>query len=366
MPRGTSGLLYDLNLVKRRAWLFLPFLVLGVLVAFSLNSVAGDANATATLQLDTIVYDAVIGGDRGLRVFEAQSMTTDDRFKARVRERIGDENFDYSRFAVSLLPISIADGVSRGNLTVTVTDTSLAEAERFRQAWVDTFLDEYNLPEGLYRKRFLENTADVAADAEKNFQALYAELKPQADAKGVSLDVLLGGGETSLPYSLNAEEARVIAELAETQGAARAYATSGPSAELAAVASSILGQPVDAANALAALNGHARALQASLDGIRQQRTAISDGAFDGAFLQKLSELRGAREIRQSTFIRHANARIAVKSAESDAEVSYSFSGGVAGSNRGRVAVAIAITVVFGLIAIYTVEWLSQLRRQGDN
>ena len=32
---------------------------------------------------------------------------------------------------------------------------------------------------------------------------------------------------------------------------------------------------------------------------------------------------------------------------------------------GRVAVAIVVTIVFGLIAIYTVEWLSQARGTAD-
>lgn len=366
MLRGTSGIQYDLHLVKRRAWLFIPFLILGVFVGFSLSSVAGNANATATLQIEALVYDAVIGGDRGLRVFEAQSMTTDERFKERTRGRIGDPNFDYSRFAISLLPISVADGVSRGILTVTVTDPVLADAERYRQAWVDTFIQEYTTLEGLYRTRFVENTSDVAVDAEKKFQDLYTELRPQAEAKGVPMDVLLVGGDTSIPSQLNVQEARLIRDLAETQAVSRAYASGGPSAELAAVAASIFGQPVAAGDALGALNGRARALQATLDVVRQERLRLSDGSFDPAFMLKVSELRGARDIRGSTFIRHANARIAVQSAESDAEVSYSVSGGVAGTNRGRVAVAIAITVVFGLIAIYTVEWLTQLRRPRED
>ena len=78
--------MYDLNLVKRRAWLFIPLFLLGLFVAFVLVSAAGDANAVATMQIETVVHDAV-GGDRGLRIFEAESMTTDEKFKAKVRAR---------------------------------------------------------------------------------------------------------------------------------------------------------------------------------------------------------------------------------------------------------------------------------------
>ncbi len=52
----------------------------------------------------------------------------------------------------------------------------------------------------------------------------------------------------------------------------------------------------------------------------------------------------------------------VTSAESTVETSYSFSGGAAGTLVGRVAVVLAVTIVFGLIAIYTLEWLSQVSR----
>jgi hypothetical protein len=48
------------------------------------------------------------------------------------------------------------------------------------------------------------------------------------------------------------------------------------------------------------------------------------------------------------------------------DTSYTFSGGLAGSLLGRIAVAIAITVVFGLIAIYTLEWLSQARSSSES
>ena len=80
----------------------------------------------------------------------------------------------------------------------------------------------------------------------------------------------------------------------------------------------------------------------------------------------VDEARGQRAVKDSSYIRLANAEVAVDSAESHITASYTFSGGLAGSLIGRIAVAIAVTVVFGLIAIYTVEWLSQARTESDD
>ena len=367
MPRGTSGLIYDLQLLRRRAWLFIPFFLIGLFVAFVLVSAAGDANAVATMQLDTNVSDAVIGGDRGLRIFEAQSMTGEQLFKDKVTTAIGGSNFDYSRFAISLNPISVADGVSRGILTVAITDATKVNAEKFRQAWVDTFVQEYTAPEGLFRARFIETKLLVAKNAEEDYLKGYAALKPIVEAKGYTLDSFLStGADFTLPSQLSIQEAKVVSELAHVQGYVNAYAGSAPSAELAASASSVLGQPVDAANALGALNARVKGLQAALVLLRAEQSKLSDSAFDQAFQERIAELRGAAEVRNQSYIRLANARVAVRSAISHVETSYSFSGGVAGTTRGRVAVTIAFTLVFGVIAIYTLEWLSQLRRQGDS
>lgn len=367
MPRSTSGLIYDLQLLRRRAWLFIPFFLIGLFVAFVLVSAAGDANAVATLQLDTNVSDAVIGGDRGLRIFEAQSMTGEQAFKDKVVARIGDPGFDYSRFAISLSPISVADGVSRGILTVSVTDATKVNAEKYRQAWVDTFVREYTAPDGLFRTRFIDTKILVARDAEEDYLKGYAALKPIVEAKGYALDSFLStGADFTLQSQLSIQEAKVVSELAQVQGYVNAYAGFAPSAELAASASSVLGQPVDAANALGALNARVKALQSAIASIRDQRAKLSDSAFDQAFQERLAELRGAAEVRNNSYVRLANARVAVRSAISHVETSYSFSGGVAGTTRGRVAVTVAFTLVFGVIAIYTLEWLSQLRRQGNS
>ncbi len=64
-------------------------------------------------------------------------------------------------------------------------------------------------------------------------------------------------------------------------------------------------------------------------------------------------------------MRVANARIAIGSSDSTLEIERTFTGGLAGSIVGLIAVVLAVTLVFGLIAIYTVEWLSQVRRGSD-
>ena len=155
MPGVASGLQRDLRLIRRRAWVFIPFLVVGIFIAISFRSVAGDANAIASMTLETVVQDLVLGGDRGLRVFEAQSMTSDPAFKQKVVDATGDPNFDYSRFSVALSPISVADGVSRGILTVSVRDAKKTEAERLRGAFVEVFTIEYTATDGLFRLRFV-------------------------------------------------------------------------------------------------------------------------------------------------------------------------------------------------------------------
>ena len=55
MPGLTSGLQRDINLVRRRAWLFIPFLFVGILAALFIGRLAGNANAVATMQLAVMV-----------------------------------------------------------------------------------------------------------------------------------------------------------------------------------------------------------------------------------------------------------------------------------------------------------------------
>ena len=194
MSSRTSGLQRDVRLLRRRAWLFVPFLFLGVLVAIVFSAFAGETNAVAELELDTVINDAGGGGDRGLRIFEAQSMTDDAEFRAMVIAEIGDPNFDYARFDVELDPISVAAGVSRGILTISIKDRSKGDAEKFREAFVDIFEREYLEPDGLFRKRFLANTLRVAEAAEAEFAASYAELSVAAAAQGIAVDELFRSG----------------------------------------------------------------------------------------------------------------------------------------------------------------------------
>src|SRR3990172_5386819 len=156
MPTGTSGLERDLSLIRHRAWLFIPFAVLGILAAIFIGNLTGESTATASLTLDTTVHDLVVGGDRGLRIFEAQEMTSDPRFRDKVREAIGDPDFDFGRFAISLSPLSVAAGISPGILTISIPDPVKAEAELYRQALVTVFITEYTEQDGLWRTRFVD------------------------------------------------------------------------------------------------------------------------------------------------------------------------------------------------------------------
>ncbi|HEX6029867.1 MAG TPA: hypothetical protein VFY90_00465, partial [Tepidiformaceae bacterium] len=271
-------------------------------------------------------------GDRGLRIFEAESMTTDERFKQKVIERIGDPNFDYSRFSISLSPISVADGVSRGTLTVSITDPDKANAERYRTAFVEVFTDEYTADQGLFRTRFIEKKQQVVDSAEQHFQDAYEKAKPAAAAAGIPLDDII---RPSFATGRN-----VIDELAVQEGELR-----GSLAEAQAAGDS----------------ARVQQLNVAIKSIQDQRAAFSIGNLPPELRQQVGALSGLLETRQGAYVRLANAQDAVNSAQSDVEASYSFSGGLAGSLLGRVAIVIAVTLVFGLIAIYAWEWLSQIR-----
>lgn len=361
MPPGTSGLERDLNLVRRRAWLFIPFAVLGILAALFVGRATGDSNAVASLTLDTTVHDLVIGGDRGLRIFEAQEMTNDPRFRQKVKDAIGDQNFNFGRYAVSLAPISVADGISRGILTVSITDPEKVNAEKYRQAFVDVFYTEYTSPTGLYRSRFVENRENVAEENQKQYLDAYQKLKAAAPA-GVNVDALLETRGTTVPSATTFDaQTTMQGQIAEIDGAlANAGSSSSPGA-LAAVASSILGEPVAAGDAEAALKLKKAALVAALGSSTKNGTTIAEAQLDPATLRLLDTARGLRQVKDESYIRLANAQVAVNSALSYMDTSYSFSGGLSGSLIGRIAVAIVVTIVFGLIAIYTVEWLSPAR-----
>ncbi|MEO6396979.1 MAG: hypothetical protein ABIP13_00785 [Tepidiformaceae bacterium] len=332
MPPRTSGLQRDLNLLKRRWWVFVPFLLIGVLIALSFNSFAGKANAVASMQLETTVQQLTAGGDRGLRVFEAQSMASDPRFKQKVVEAIGDRKFDYARFSIALTPISVADGVSRGVLTVSIQDQERATAERYRAAFVEVFTKEYQAADGLYRERFITKIQKTADTFERQFFDTYADLRPKLEALNLPVDEMVRPRNTtavSLLDELNKQEAELIRKSSEQEAAG------------------------DTANA--AVTRRAITL------LRQQRDAMADGGFPVELQAEIDHARTLNEKKHESYGNLNNAIVAVTSAQSDVDVSYSFSGGLSGSNKGRIAIVFAVTIIFGLIAIYTIEWLSQIR-----
>jgi hypothetical protein len=361
MPPGTSGLQRDLNLVRRRAWLFIPFAVLGILVALFVGRATGDSNAVASLTLDTTVHDLIDGGDRGLRIFEAQEMTSDPNFQEKVVAAIGDPDFNMARFAVSLSPISVGDGISRGILTVSITDPDKAKAEQYRQAFVDVFTQEYISPEGLFRTRFVDRRRATAQDNDRQFQEAFTKLKAALEPMNIDPSILLETrGTVSPTIAAFEQQSELLREIAEVDGALGTFGGASAPAQ-AAVASAILGQPVAAGDAEAVLTLRRASLAAALEALRNTSPGIAETLLDAPTLALLDEARGQRAVKDSSYIRLANAQVAVDSAESRVQTSYTFSGGLAGSLVGRIAAGLAVTIVFGLIAIYTLEWLSQAR-----
>ncbi len=360
MPGVASGLQRDVRLVRRRAWIFIPFLIIGIFIAISFRSVAGNANAVASMQLETVVQDLVLGGDRGLRIFEAQSMTGDAEFKKKVVEATGNQNFDYARFSIALTPISVADGVSRGILTVSIQDANKAEAERLRAAFVTVFRDEYTAQNGLFRQRFISKKQAVADLAESDFESASRALRQRIEAKGLPYDEILRsqGGDATVIGELNRFEGRYSTELAQINAAQ--VVSSGVTGVQASV---ILGTTVANDQAAAALATRKEILNSTIAQIRTLRTSLSDISFDKETLGEIDRIRTLASIKNESYIRLNNAKVAITGAQSSIDTSFSFSGGVAGTLYGRIAVAIAFTIVFGLIAIYGWEWLSQVRSQ---
>ena len=362
MPSNSTGFSRDINLLRRRAWLFIPFFVLGIILAIAFRSVAGNANSVATMQLETLVQEIFNGGDRGFRIFEAQAMASDPAFKEKVKAEIGDKEFDYARFSISLAPISVADGISRGTLTVSIQDPVKGNADKYRDAFVKVFTQEYTASDGLFRTRFVAKRTAVANDFELKYQEAFKRLKDIAAAKNITLPLDEIQKNGSIYDALTKQESELVRTGAEVNGAIAAIQKDGTSPTAAAsVAASILGQPVAPGDALPALTTRASSIKAAIDEVRKLRTSTTDGAQDPEFLKSIDDARVTESDKIGAYSRLSNARGAVSSAESTIETSLSGSGGVAGSNLGRIAVVIAVTLVFGLIAIFAVEWLSQIR-----
>lgn len=361
MATHTSGLNRDLDLLKRRWWLFIPFLILGILVSLAFGRVTGQSNAVATMQLQTVVHDLFPGGDRGFRIYEADAMTRDDKFKQEVKQAIGDPNFDYARFTITLNPVAVADGVSQGSLVVSIKDDDSLKAEKYRQAFVDVFTKQYKDQDGLFRTRFIEKKQDVVDVAEKNYQAAYQKLVQLAQGKNIPIDALASANQTGgLIDELSKQEAQLTAQQADVE-AALATASSMSPATAASLAASVLDQPVAAGDAAIVLQARNDSLKAAIQALRDRRSSYGDGALDPALSAQLDDVRALDHLKTDAYSRLNGARAAAAAGESTIDTSYSASGGLAGSTVGRVSVVVAITLVFGLIAIYGLEWLSQVR-----
>lgn len=318
------------------------------------------------MTLDTTVHDLVIGGDRGLRIFEAQEMTNDPRFKEKVVAEIGEPDFDYSRFSISLAPISVADGISRGILTVSITDPDRDQAAAYRQAFVNVFSREYTELDGLWRSRFVERREMTLQTVTDLFFDAYGELKSRTDALGIDVDALLDSRGQIAPSTYYYEQKTDLQrELSEVQGARSAISTASDGVA-SVVASSVLGFAVAEGDAEEALAIREASLTAALSQLEATSIPVAEAALDRETSFLLDIARGYRQIKDESTVRLANASVASTSAESYITVSYSASGGLGKSLIGRVAVVLVITIVFGLIAIYTLEWLSNGMRGEEN
>ena len=363
MTRRTSGFDRDARLIRRRAWLFIPFLILGIAVALFYHRVAGETNAIGTMAIETVVHEVYPGGDRGFRTFEADQMTKDPVFKQEVIAAIGDPNFNYARFGISLVTVSIGDGVASGTETVAIRDANPLTAEKYRNAFVNVFTKEFTSLDGLFRRSAVAQRQAVANAAEANYLAGYAQLVAMAKAKGITVPVdqlANPNGDRSVIQGLNLQEAGLLTELAQVQGAESTIAAGANVDAAKALASSIL-QTAVAGDPATALKAKETALNAALASIRSQRSAMSDGSFDAQFLALVDDVRARASVKNQANLDLNDAKAATASIKTDIETTYTQTGGQGSSLLGRIAIVLAITIVFGLIAIYAWEWLGQVR-----
>ncbi len=362
MSPSATGLARDVALIRRRAWLFLPFLLVGIVVALLLGTAQSGYTARASMQLETVVHGLPPGSDRGIRVFEAQSMTGDPSFIDKVEETAGVGELNSRRYSVSSAGGSSAENLSRVTLTVSVTDPERAEAERLRDAFVEVFGHEFQDQDGLFRARYLERLQRVARLVDSEFLAKHEEFRELAAKLDLSdYEGLLRAEPADLTRDLNAEAASLQRQLFEVEGALAAVDSAGSPAAVGAIASSTLGQPIAPADARAALEGVRAALREALRLLTERQLRLSDPELVSA----IDEVRSLQTMRDDAFERLATGEVAAASADTTMTVSRSTSGGVGRSMIERVAVSLAITAVFGLVAIYLVEWLSQIRTNMD-
>ncbi|MBN9492680.1 hypothetical protein J0H33_04950 [bacterium] len=364
MTGRTSGLQRDVEIVRRRAWVFIPFFVLGLIVAIVLHQrSSGTSSATSTIQLQTSIYDLASGGDQGFKVYDAQAMTRLPEFRQEVIDKIGDKSFDYSRFAIILNPNVTTEGVSSGNLVVTITDASRAKATTYQHAFVDVFTKEFTSPDGLFRTHFVKQQEAVATAADQQYQAAYQKLQQAVQQAGIDVPLSqLANSDQTGGYldQLAQDRANTAAELARTDAAIQTVGGDASGAG-GAVASSVLGQPVAGADAAAALKQHALVLGDAIKTIDTQLGAATGTTLPAGLGAQVQQVRALDAARTTAARDVANAQAAVASAFSSADATNTASGGNVSSLLALVAIVIGVTVVFGLIAIYLLEWLSQLR-----
>ena len=363
MTPRTSGFDRDLRLIRRRAWLFIPFFILGILVAIFYSRVSGKTNAIGTIGIQTVVHEVFTGGDRGFRTFEADQMTRDPVFKKEVVDAIGDPNFDYARFGIALSTVSIGDGVSSGTETVAIQDTNPALAQKYRNAWVNVFIKEFTSADGLFRITATNQRKAVVDQAEKNFADDFAKLTALAKAEGVTapLDqIAQPSRDRSVTQGLNTQQADLLTQLAEVQAAEATIAAGANAATASALAANVL-QTAVTGDPAAALKAKETTLTAAIATISAQRTAMSDGSFSPEFQSLLDNVRQESTVKDAAYQNYNDGKAAAVSVRTDVAPVYTQSGGRGSSLLGRVAIVLVITIVFGLIAIYAWEWLGQVR-----
>ncbi|HXU25317.1 MAG TPA: hypothetical protein VN697_14935 [Tepidiformaceae bacterium] len=363
MTPRTSGFDRDIRLIRRRAWLFIPFFLLGIAVALFYSRVSGKTNAIGTISIQTVVHEVYSGGDRGFRTFEADQMTREPVFKKEVIDAIGDPNFDYSRFGIALSTVSIGDGVSSGTETVAIQDANPSLAQKYRNAWVNVFIKEFMSTDGLFRTTATNQRKGVADQAEKNYATDYTKLVALAKAEGVTapLDqIAQPSRDRSVTQGLNTQQADLLTQLAEVQAAEKTIAAGADAATASALASNVL-QTTVSGDPAAALKAKEATLTAAIATISQQRTAMSDGSFSPEFQSLLDNVRQEANVKDAAYQNYNDGKAAAVSVRTDVAPVYTQSGGKGASLIGRTAIVLVITIVFGLIAIYAWEWLSQVR-----
>ena len=225
------------------------------------------------------------------------------------------------------------------------------------------FIKEFMSADGLFRTTATNQRKGVADQAEKNYATDYTKLVALAKAEGVTapLDqIAQPSRDRSVTQGLNTQQADLLTQLAEVQAAEKTIAAGADAATASALASNVLETTVSGDPA-AALKAKEATLTAAIATISQQRTAMSDGSFSPEFQSLLDNVRQEANVKDAAYQNYNDGKAAAVSVRTDVAPVYTQSGGKGASLIGRTAIVLVITIVFGLIAIYAWEWLSQVR-----